>query len=149
MARDGLFFKATGRLNSRNVPAVGLVLQCVWTCLLVLPRTRLRDAATGAETYGNLYSTLLDYVVFAVLIFYVLTIVGLFVLRRKQPDAERPYRAFGYPVVPALYILAATAILLVLLFYRTRTSWPGLAIVLAGVPVYFLWRGRRPSKEEK
>jgi basic amino acid/polyamine antiporter, APA family len=149
MARDGLFFKATGRLNSRNVPAVGLALQCVWTCLLVLPRTRLRDAATGAETYGNLYSTLLDYVVFAVLIFYVLTIVGLFVLRRKQPDAERPYRAFGYPVVPALYILAATAILLVLLFYRTRTSWPGLAIVLAGVPVYFLWRGRRPSKVEK
>jgi APA family basic amino acid/polyamine antiporter len=142
MARDGLFFKATGKLNKYNVPAVGLALQCAWTCLLVLPRTRLRDPATGAETYGNLYSTLLDYVVFAVLIFYILTIAGIFVLRRKQPEAERPYRAFGYPVLPALYIVAAAAILVVLLFYRTQTSWPGLAIVLAGVPVYLLWRRR-------
>ena len=139
MARDGLFFKATGNLNSRSVPAMGLVLQCVWTCLLVLPRTRSVDA-NGMAQYGNLYSTLLDYVIFAVLIFYVLTIIGIFVLRRKQPNVERPYRAFGYPVVPALYILAATAISLVLLLYKTKTSWPGLAIVLAGVPVYFLWK---------
>jgi APA family basic amino acid/polyamine antiporter len=150
MARDGLFFKATGKLNSRSVPAVGLILQCVWTCLLVLPRTRLRDAAgapaldslTGHERYGNLYSNLLDYVVFAVLIFYVLTIVGLFVLRRKRPDAERPYRAFGYPLIPALYIVVASTILLVLLLYRTETTWPGLLIVLAGVPAYFLWNRR-------
>jgi APA family basic amino acid/polyamine antiporter len=150
MARDGLFFKATGKLNSRSVPAVGLILQCVWTCLLVLPRTRLRDEAgapaldslTGHERYGNLYSNLLDYVVFAVLIFYVLTIVGLFVLRRKRPDAERPYRAFGYPLIPALYIVVASTILLVLLLYRTETTWPGLLIVLAGVPAYFLWNRR-------
>jgi APA family basic amino acid/polyamine antiporter len=150
MARDGLFFKATGNLNERSVPAMGLVLQCVWTCLLVLPRTRLRDlngvpkldVATGLEQYGNLYSTLLDYVVFAVLIFYVLTIAGLFVLRRRQPLAERPYRALGYPVVPALYLVAATTIMLVLLFYKTETSWPGLLIVLAGVPVYFIWKFR-------
>ncbi len=140
MARDGLFFRATGKLNRRSVPAMGLVLQCAWTCLLVLPRTRLRDPVTGAEQYGNLYSTLLDYVIFAVLIFYVLTIIGLFVLRRKRPDAERPYRAFGYPAVPALYIVAATAILLVLLLYRTETSWPGLVLVLLGVPVYFGWK---------
>ena len=150
MARDGLFFQATGKLNDRRVPGFGLALQCVWTCLLVLPRTRLRDAAgapcsiplTGREQYGNLYSNLLDYVVFAVLIFYVLTIVGLFILRRKRPDAERPYRAFGYPVVPALYIVVASAILLVLLFYKTQTTWPGLLIVLAGVPIYFLWNRR-------
>ena len=150
MARDGLFFKATGKLNDRSVPAVGLVLQCLWTCLLVLPRTRLRDDAgaprldplTGAEQYGNLYSNLLDYVVFAVLIFYALTIFGLFILRRKRPDAERPYRAFGYPVIPALYIVVASAILLVLLLYKTQTSWPGLLIVLAGVPIYFLWSRR-------
>ena len=103
----------------------------------------LLDAATGHEHYGNLYSNLLDYVVFAVLIFYVLTIVGLFVLRRKRPDAERPYRAFGYPVVPALYIVAASAILLVLLFYKTETTWPGLLIVLAGVPIYYLWKRTR------
>ena len=150
MARDGLFFKATGKLNDRSVPAVRLVLQCVWTCLLVLPRTRLRDAAgvptpdpfTGAEQYGNLYSNLLDYVVFAVLIFYVLTILGLFILRRKRPNAERPYRAFGYPVVPAPYIVVASAIMLVLLLCKTQTSWPGLLIVLAGVPIYFLWNRR-------
>ncbi len=150
MARDGLFFKATGRLNHRSVPAVGLVLQGVWTALLVLPRTRLRDPVTGApqlnaaglEQYGNLYSNLLDYVIFAVLIFYVLTIAGLFVLRRTRPEAERPYRAFGYPLVPALYLVAASAISLVLLIYKTQTTWPGLVIVLLGVPVYFLWRRR-------
>jgi APA family basic amino acid/polyamine antiporter len=78
-------------------------------------------------------------VVFAVLIFYVLTIFGLFILRRKRPDAERPYRAFGYPVVPALYLAVASAIMLVLLLYKTETTWPGLLIVLAGVPIYFLW----------
>lgn len=141
MARDGLFFKATGKLNAKGVPAAGLLLQCLWTSLLVLPRTRLGlDAATGLERYGNLYNDLLDYVVFAVLIFYVLTIIGLFVLRRKRPDVERPYRAFGYPLVPVLYIVVASAIMLVLLLYKTQTTWPGLVIVLAGVPVYFLWR---------
>jgi basic amino acid/polyamine antiporter, APA family len=153
MAQDGLFFRATGRLNTQHVPAMALVLQGLWTALLVLPRTRLRDPitnapvvdATGAEQYGNLYGMLLDYVVFAVLIFYVLTIAGVFVLRRTQPQAERPYRAFGYPVLPALYILAATVILLVLAVYRTQTSWPGLLLVLAGVPVYFLWRKSRAA----
>ena len=145
MARDGLFFQATGKLNQRSVPAMGLVLQCVWTCFLVLPRTRTVDAS-GAAQYGNLYSTLLDYVIFAVLIFYVLTIIGIFILRRKQPERERPYRAFGYPVVPALYVAAASVISLVLLLYKTKTSWPGLAIVLAGVPIYFLWKRTAPAK---
>jgi basic amino acid/polyamine antiporter, APA family len=148
MGRDGLFFRATGKLNARHVPAVGLALQCVWASLLVLPRTRLRDAAgaplldqaTGAPLYGNLYSNLLDYVVFAVLIFYVLTIAGLFVLRRKRPEAERPYRAFGYPLVPILYIVAATVIMVVLILYKTQTTWPGLVIVLTGIPVYFVWK---------
>ena len=152
MAKDGLFFRATGRLNERRVPAVGLWLQCAWTCLLVLPRTRLRDAegallldAAGAPRYGNLYSNLLDYVVFSVLIFYVLTIAGLFRLRRTRPDAERPYRAFGYPVVPGLYIVLATVILVVLLLYRTSTTWPGLLLVLTGLPVYAFWRRRAPA----
>jgi APA family basic amino acid/polyamine antiporter len=148
MANDGLFFRSTGKLNKKHVPAVALVLQGLWTVLLVLPRTRLRDPITnapignaaGIEQYGNLYGMLLDYVVFAVLIFYVLTIFGVFVLRRTQPNAERPYRAFGYPVLPALYLIVATVILLVLAVYRTQTSWPGLLIVLAGVPVYFLWK---------
>jgi APA family basic amino acid/polyamine antiporter len=144
MARDGLFFRTAANLNDKHVPAVGLLLQGIWTALLVLPRTRIVDPTTGAIGYGNLYSDLLDYVVFAVLIFYVLTIAGLFVLRRKWPNAERPYRAFGYPVVPALYILAAVVIMLALILYKTQTTWPGLILVLLGVPVYFLWR-RRPA----
>ncbi|HEX9164257.1 MAG TPA: amino acid permease [Thermoanaerobaculia bacterium] len=148
MARDGLFFRATGRLNHARVPAVGLILQCVWSVLLVLPRTRLRepngapqlDPSTHQPMYGNLYSNLLDYVVFSVLIFYILTIAGVFVLRRKRPEVPRPYRAFGYPIVPAAYIVIALVILLALLFYRTSTTWPGLLIVLTGIPVYVLWR---------
>ena len=143
MARDRLFFRSTGRLNARHVPAFALILQGIWASLLVLPRTRTIDAA-GQSTYGNVYNMLLNWVIFAVLIFYVLTIAGIFVLRRKQPDAERPYRAFGYPVVPGLYILAASTIALVLLVYQTKTSLPGLILVLIGIPVYFLlqilWR---------
>jgi len=138
MARDGLFFKNVGRLNGALVPAAGLILQGVWAAILVLPRTY--DPATGA--YGNLYSNLLDYVISAALIFYILTIAGVFRLRRTRPDAARPYRAFGYPVVPGLYIIGATIILAVLFAYRPATTWPGLAIVLLGVPVYLVWRKR-------
>ncbi len=138
MAQDRLFFRATGKLNKHHVPAVALVLQGIWTCLLVLPRTIQIDA--GMVKYGNLYSTLLDYVVFAVLIFYILTIIGLFVLRKKQPNAKRPYKAFGYPLIPVIYILAASLISLVLLFYKPKTSLPGLLIVLTGIPVYLIWK---------
>jgi APA family basic amino acid/polyamine antiporter len=138
MARDGLFFKSAGELNHAKVPAWGLVLQGVWAVALILPRTY--NPATGA--YGNLYSNLLDYVVSAALIFYILTIAGVFRLRSTRPDASRPYRAFGYPVIPALYIIGASVILLVLFVYRASTTWPGLVIVLLGVPVYFLWRKR-------
>src|SRR6267378_2690257 len=141
MARDGLFFRSTGRLNKRGVPGTALVYQGIWIAVLILLRTRHVDAV-GMVTYGNLYSDLLDYVVFSVLIFYVLTIAGIFVLRAKQPDAERPYRAFGYPIVPLLYIVSALAIMFVLLLYRTQTAWPGLVIVLLGVPVYLLWSRR-------
>jgi APA family basic amino acid/polyamine antiporter len=142
MAHDGLFFRATGKLNRKGVPGTALVLQGVWIAVLILLRTRRADG-----TYGNLYSDLLDYVVFSVLIFYVLTIAGIFVLRAKRPEAERPYRAFGYPFVPLMYIAAAVAIMFVLLLYKTQTAWPGLVIVLLGVPVYLLWSRRSaPSK---
>jgi basic amino acid/polyamine antiporter, APA family len=131
MAQDGLFFRQVGSLNPAGVPQNGLLVQCLWACLLTL-----------SGTYGDL----LDYVIFAALIFYVLTVGGLFVLRRKRPDAERPYRAFGYPLVPALYCVFATLIA-VDLFISPKTqgnTWPGLLIVLAGVPVYLLWkRGSR------
>src|SRR5581483_7122612 len=142
MARDGLFFRQVGRLNAARVPAWGLVLQGLWAALLVLPRTYKNGK------YGNLYGDLLDYVISAALLFYVLTIVSLFRLRWTRPEAPRPYRAFGYPVIPALYILGATTIVLVLFVYRPESTWPGLVLVLLGVPVYFLWRkgGRSHSR---
>jgi APA family basic amino acid/polyamine antiporter len=146
MARDGLFFRSVSELNRFRVPAWGLVIQGIWAGALVLPRTVKTDASGAVTGYGNLYGNLLDYVISAALIFYILTIIGIFLLRRKQPDVERPYRAFGYPIVPALYIVGATVILVVLFMYQTATTWPGLIIVLTGVPVYFLWKLRgKPS----
>ena len=144
MAKDGLFFRATGKLNNQGVPGIALGYQCVWVVVLILMRTRRVDAS-GVVTFGNLYSNLLDYVVFAALMFYVLTIASVLVLRKKRPQAERPYRAFGYPIVPLLYITAATVILLVLLFYRTETAGWSLVIVVLGLPVYWLW-SRNSSK---
>jgi APA family basic amino acid/polyamine antiporter len=138
MARDGLFFRAAAQLNEAKVPAWALVLEGLWAAFLVLPRTY--DPATRA--YGNVYNNLLDYIISAALIFYILTITGLFRLRKTRPDVDRPYRAFGYPVIPALYIAGAAMILVVLFVYRTATTWPGLIIVLLGVPVYFAWRPR-------
>lgn len=140
MARDGLFFRSTGKLNSKGVPGSALIYQGGWIAILILMRTREVDAS-GVVTYGNLYNDLLNYVVFAVLLFYALTIAGIFSLRAKRPDLERPYRAFGYPVIPGLYIVAAAAIMFGLLLYQTKTAGAGLVIVLLGVPVY-LWLRR-------
>ncbi|HEY6376585.1 MAG TPA: amino acid permease [Edaphobacter sp.] len=126
MSRDGLFFKSVGKLSERSkTPVNSLWVQCVWTCLLCL-----------SGSYGQL----LDYVIFAVLVFYILTIMGLFVLRRARPDAARPYKAFGYPVLPGLYIVMAAWICVVLLRYKPQYTWPGLIIVLLGVPVYLVWK---------
>jgi len=146
MARDGLFFKSAGILNRAGVPGWSLWIQGIWAALLVLPRTY--NPAT--REYGNLYSSLLDYVISAALVFYILTILGLFRLRALQPAAPRPYRAVGYPVIPAAYILGAAAIVAVLVTYRSYTTWPGLIIVLCGVPVYWaIMRVRgRPSSSE-
>ena len=138
MARDGVFFKRAGHLNAAKVPAWGLVLQGIWAGALILVRTY--NPETG--TYGNLYSNLLDYVISAALIFYILTILGIFRLRRAWPDADRPYKAIGYPVVPALYVLGAGTVLLVLFAYRTATTWPGLVIMFIGVPIYLFWHRR-------
>ncbi len=127
MARDGVFFRRAGALSAHHVPSTALIVQAVWTTLLCLTGT---------------YSQLLNYVIFAALVFYVLTTIGLFILRRTRPDIERPYRAIGYPLLPALYILLAASVALILLIAeRTRTeAVGGLVIVLIGVPVYFLWR---------
>ena len=103
---------------------------------------KMRTYNPATHAYGNLYSNLLDYVISAALIFYILTLAGIFRLRQTRPEVDRPYRALGYPIVPALYILGAATILLVLFVYRTATTWPGLIIVLLGLPVYFAWRPR-------
>jgi len=137
MAKDGVFFRATGKLNDKGVPGTALLYQGIWIVILILLRTRKPDGS-----YGNLYSNLLDYVVFAALLFYVLTIAGIFVLRWKRPEAERPYKAFGYPLLPLFYIVAATGIMGVLLLYETQTAGWGMVIVLVGVPVYWLWHRR-------
>ena len=139
MARDVLFFRRVGTLNEYKVPQWGLALQGIWAAFLVLPRTY----NTTSRAYGNLYGDLLTYVISAALMFYILTIAGLFRLRATRPDADRPYTVIGYPVLPALYIGGAAAILIVLFTYQTATTWPGLVIVLAGVPAYLFWR-RRP-----
>ena len=128
MAKDGLFFKSVAGLHPKyKTPTVSLIVGGIWTCLLCL-----------SGTYGQL----LNYVIFAVLVFYILTIAGLFVLRYKRPDAERPYRAFGYPVLPAIYIVMALFIDVVLLRYQPQYTWPGLIIVLLGIPVYLIWSRR-------
>jgi APA family basic amino acid/polyamine antiporter len=146
MARDGLFFRRAAEVNRARVPGASLAMQGAWAGFLVLVRTY--NPSTGA--FGNLFSNLLDYVVSAALLFYILTIAGVFRLRRLRPDAERPYRAWGYPVVPALYILSAAVILAILFIYRPATTFPGLVIVLIGVPVYYAFRrssaGRPPAK---
>ena len=125
MANDGLFFKKVSGLNKYSVPGFALIIQCIWASLLCL---------------SGKYNDLLDYVVFAVLLFYILTILGLFILRKKKPDAERPYKAFGYPVLPALYILLASALCIDLLIYKPNYTWPGIIIVLIGIPVYYLMK---------
>jgi APA family basic amino acid/polyamine antiporter len=145
MACDGLFFRRAGTLNEARVPAWGLLLQCVWAIVLVVPRTF--DPTTGQ--YGNLYGNLLDYIISAALLFYVLTIAAVFRLRKTMPDVPRPYRTFGYPIVPALYIVAAAVIMVVLLIYRPATTWPGFVIVLLGIPVFALLRGRAPQRSTR
>lgn len=138
MARSGLFLRSAGTLNKAHVPGRSLLVQGIWASALVLPRTF--DAATGE--YGNLYSNLLNYVISSALIFYILTIAGVIRLRRTQPNAERPYRTLGYPFVPIIYIIGAAVILWALFMYRASSTWPGLVIVLLGVPVYVLLRRR-------
>jgi APA family basic amino acid/polyamine antiporter len=132
MAKDKLFFRQAGELNKAHVPGWGLVAQGIWAAVLVLPRTY--DTAT--HKYGNLYSNLLDWVISAALLFYILTIAGVFQLRRKRPDLPRPYKVVGYPFVPVFYIVGASIVLYMLFAYRSSTTWPGLIIVALGAIVY-------------
>lgn len=134
MAKDGLFFRRVGEINKNGVPGFALVIQGIWSVLLCL-----------SGTYGNL----LDYVIFAVLIFFTLTILSIFILRVKRPDIPRPYKAFGYPVIPSLYILTTLTIMVILLIYKPDYTFPGLGIVLLGIPVFYLWRKYNKSSGSK
>jgi basic amino acid/polyamine antiporter, APA family len=125
MAKDGLFFKKTANLNQNSVPEFALWIQCVMACILCV---------------SGKYGDLLDMISFVVVIFYVLTIIGIYILRKKRPDAERPYKAFGYPFLPALYIVMGLTFCTLLIVYKPMYTWPGLIIVLIGLPVYYIWR---------
>jgi APA family basic amino acid/polyamine antiporter len=144
MARDNLFFRRAGLLNHSHVPAVALVMQGIWAAFLTLPRTVLTtsDPRTGVATvsYGNVYTQLLEYIVSADLIFYALMVGAVIVMRRKAPQNERPYRTFGYPVVPLIYILLALLLVIDLAFLKPTTSGIGYLLVLTGIPVFLIWR---------
>jgi APA family basic amino acid/polyamine antiporter len=140
MARDGLFFGRVGTLNTRRVPAFALVLQGLWAAALTLPRTVTTNPTTGAVTYGNVYTQLLEYIIPADLVLYVLTVGAVIVLRRKAPALERPYRTWGYPVVPVLYMTLAVLLVVDLAWLAPTTSGVGYLLVLTGLPVYLVWR---------
>ena len=131
MAKDGLFFKQTGSLNKNAVPEYALWIQCLVACALCL---------------SGKYGDLLDMVSFVVVLFYVLTIAGIFILRKKRPNADRPYKAFGYPVLPAIYILMGISFCLLLIKYKPQYTWPGLIIVLIGIPIYFVALARKKTE---
>ena len=142
MARDGLFFKSVGSVNAHHVPAVALIAQGLWASFLVLPRTVTINQQTGAYSFGNVYTQLLEYIVSADLILYVLMIGAVIVMRRKAPEIERPYRTFGYPIVPLIYIIIAGLFIIDLAILAPSTSGIGYLLVFTGIPIYFIWRSK-------
>jgi len=142
MARDGLFFSRVGTVNKNRVPGAALAVQGIWAALLTLPRTVTEDPVTHAVTYGNVYTQLLEYIVPADLVLYALMVAAVIILRRKAPNLERPYRTWGYPWVPLLYIVLAALLAVDLLWLAPSTSGVGYLIVLTGIPVYLAWRRR-------
>jgi basic amino acid/polyamine antiporter, APA family len=140
MARDRLFFKRVATTNRYHVPAAALFAQGIWTVVLTLPRTVATNPTTHKVTYGNVYTQLLEYIVSADLIFYVLMVAAVMVLRRKSPDVQRPYRMWGYPIVPIVSMILAALLIVDLAYVAPATSGIGMLIVLTGVPIYFFWR---------
>ena len=146
MARDGLFFRRVGTVNARQVPAIALIVQGLWAAALTLPRSVSVDRNTGAMTFGNLYTQLLEYIVPADLVMYAVMIVAVVVLRRRAPDVQRPYKTWGYPIVPALYVCLAVLLVVDLAYLAPATSGIGYLIVASGVPVYLVWRWRSAQR---
>ncbi len=143
MARDRLFFKRVDSVNARHVPAVALIAQGLWASFLVLPRTVTINRQTGAYTFGNVYTQLLEYIVSADLIFYVLMVGAVIVMRRKAPEIERPYKTFGYPFVPLVYIILAGLFIIDLAILAPSTSGIGYLLVFTGIPIYFIWSRKK------
>jgi basic amino acid/polyamine antiporter, APA family len=143
MARDGVFFKKIATTNAFHVPAAALVAQGIWTALLTLPRTMATNPETQKITFGNVYTQLLEYIVSADLVFYILLVAAVIILRRKAPEAERPYRTWGYPIVPIISILLAALLIVDLAWLAPATSGIGILIVLTGIPVYLFWRNKQ------
>jgi APA family basic amino acid/polyamine antiporter len=140
MARDGLFFKNVGTTNSHHVPAVALMAQGLWSLLLTLPVTVTTDKATQVVTYGNLYNDLLEYIIPVDVTFYMLMVGAVIALRLKAPSLNRPYRTIGYPIPALIYIGLAVSLVLDFIYLKPKTSGIGYLIVLAGIPVYLIWR---------
>ncbi len=149
MARDGLFFKKVDSLNAHHVPAVALLAQGVWASLLVLPRTVTVNQQTGAFSYGNVYTQLLEYIVSADLVLYALMVGAVIVMRRKAPEIERPYRTFGYPVVPLIYLTIAGLFIIDLAILAPSTSGIGYLLVFTGIPIYFIWSHKEAPKAQE
>lgn len=141
MARDGLFFKRLASTNSRSVPAMALIAQCVWACVLVLPRT-VTYGADNNPVFGNVYTQLLEYIVSVELVFGALAVLAVIVLRFRKPELERPYRTWGYPVIPIIFLVLSALLVINLAFLAPGTSGIGYLIALTGIPIYFIWRGR-------
>ena len=140
MARDGLFFKGVSKLNRQHVPAIALIAQGIWACLLTLPRTVITDPKTGAITYGNVYTQLLEYLIPADLIFYALMVGAVIIMRRRAPEMTRPYRTWGYPIVPVIYIAMAVTVIIDLAYLAPYTAGIGSLLVFTGIPAYLMWR---------
>jgi APA family basic amino acid/polyamine antiporter len=149
MARDGLFFKRVDSVNAHHVPAVALIAQGVWASLLVLPRTVTVNQQTGAYSFGNVYTQLLEYIVSADLILYALMVGAVIVMRRKAPEIERPYRTFGYPVVPLIYLVLAGLFIIDLAVLAPSTSGIGYVLVATGIPIYFIWSHKKAQETQK
>ena len=140
---DRLFFKKVDSVNAHHVPAVALLAQGIWASLLVLPRTVTVNQQTGAFTFGNVYTQLLEYIVSADLVLYMLMVGAVIVMRRKAPEIERPYRTFGYPLVPLVYLIIAGLFVVDLAILAPSTSGIGYLLVLTGVPIYYVWSHKR------
>lgn len=142
MAKDKLFFGGLAATNRFHVPATALIAQGIWAAILVLPRTVTTNAETGAPVFGNVYTQLLEYIVSVELVFGALAVLAVVVLRYRKPDAERPYKAWGYPVAPFVFVVLSALLVANLAYLAAATSGIGYLIVLTGIPVYFLWRKR-------